>query len=330
MITNPKISIIIPTLNQGQFIEETILSILHQTYKNFEIIVVDGGSTDNTLAIIKKYETQLFKWLSEKDKGQSNAINKGLQFITGDIVTWLNSDDYYELNTLELIKNEFVSDPDLMIVHGKTNLFGNGIKRKIIGLTKNIPLHEYLPYMRFPQPSSFLKKELFATNMPVNEKLHYAMDFELIAKAILLGSKIKRMDALLSNYRLHENSKSNNEIKFLEEWAIVVRNIFLSLGKNFFGKKLEELKLVNTSTTANFEIKINFSNSEVETIFLQHLNLHFHYNYRAFNYMACEKISAFLKETYPDFYKLNNYNKYNFRRKFIPKFVFTIFRKLKR
>jgi glycosyltransferase involved in cell wall biosynthesis len=95
-IRPPKISIIIPTFNQGNFIEETILSIIDQDFKNFEIIIIDGGSNDGTLDIVKKYESAISFWISEPDTGQSNAINKGLKKVTGEIVTWLNSDDYYE------------------------------------------------------------------------------------------------------------------------------------------------------------------------------------------------------------------------------------------
>ena len=328
MINNPKISIIIPTLNQGRFIEETILSILNQSYKNFEIIIIDGASTDNTLSVIKKYESKIYKWLSEKDKGQSNAINKGLQFITGDIVTWLNSDDRYEPDALQIIKDEFVNDPDAKIVHGKTHLFGEYTKSKIVGLEKGIPLHDYLAYMRFPQPSSFLRKELLNSNNPVNEDLHFAMDFELIARAILLGAKIKRIDGLLSHYRLHKDSKSNHDLKFLEEWAIVVHNILISLNENIFAKKMMELGLVKPIKINEFKITIRLNKEAIESIFLQHLNLHYHYNYRLFNYAACAQINTYLKKNYASFYLTNNYNKYEFRRKFIPKFVLKILRGL--
>ena len=89
----PKITIITPSYNQGQFIEETILSVINQGYPNLEYIIMDGGSTDNTVEVIKKYSDHINYWVSEKDKGQSNAINKGLHRATGDIINWLNSDD---------------------------------------------------------------------------------------------------------------------------------------------------------------------------------------------------------------------------------------------
>ena len=101
-----KISVITPSYNQAQFIERTILSVLNQNYPNLEYIIMDGGSTDNTVEILKKYSDKII-WKSEKDNGQSGAINKGLKMATGDIVTYLNSDDIYELGTFEKIAEFF-------------------------------------------------------------------------------------------------------------------------------------------------------------------------------------------------------------------------------
>ncbi|MFZ4612746.1 MAG: glycosyltransferase family 2 protein, partial [Bacteroidia bacterium] len=99
----PKISIITPSYNQGQYIEETILSVINQDYPNIEYIVMDGGSNDQTVEIIKKYESKITYWVSEKDKGQADAINKGFARATGDILCWLNSDDYFFDGTLKFV-----------------------------------------------------------------------------------------------------------------------------------------------------------------------------------------------------------------------------------
>lgn len=108
MPSSLKISIITPSYNQGQFIEETIQSVIQQSYANVEYIVIDGGSKDNTIDIIKKYESKITYWESKKDKGQSDAINKGLAIATGDIVAWLNSDDMYTENALKRVANIFL------------------------------------------------------------------------------------------------------------------------------------------------------------------------------------------------------------------------------
>ena len=114
----PKISIIIPSFNQNEFIEETILSIINQNYPNIEIIVIDGGSNDKTLDIISKYKENFDFLISEKDNGQSHAINKGFNKSTGEIVTWLCSDDTYLPNCLKTVGEYFNKNPDVDFLYG--------------------------------------------------------------------------------------------------------------------------------------------------------------------------------------------------------------------
>ena len=104
----PKISIITPSFNQGKFLEETILSVINQDYPDLEYIIIDGGSSDNSVEIIKKYEKYLTYWISEKDSGQSSAINKGLKKISGELVAWINSDDLYCPNVFSKIAEYFL------------------------------------------------------------------------------------------------------------------------------------------------------------------------------------------------------------------------------
>ena len=122
--TYPKISIITPSYNQGQFLEQTIVSVLGQNYPNLEYVIIDGGSTDNSVEIIKKYEQHLAYWVSEKDKGQADAINKGLKFCTGEIFNWLNSDDYLENGALYKIAAAF-ENPVIDMVAGVVRNFNN-------------------------------------------------------------------------------------------------------------------------------------------------------------------------------------------------------------
>src|SRR5262245_11082041 len=107
----PKISIVTPSFNQGEFLEETILSVLHQRYEPLEYIVVDGGSTDNSVAILKKYEKHLAYWLSEQDQGQTNALNKGLARTSGEIIGFINSDDGYLPGAFDAVIRYFEAHP---------------------------------------------------------------------------------------------------------------------------------------------------------------------------------------------------------------------------
>ncbi len=322
-----KISVIVPSFNQGQYIGETLASLVSQDYEKLEIIVIDGGSTDQTVSVIKHYEDKIAYWVSEKDKGQSEAINKGFARASGDIMTWLNSDDVYEPGTLHKVASAFEADPALVIWHGKSLLFGNNKPSQIIGLQTDIALHEYFPYMRFPQPSSFIRAEALTHVLPVNDSLHYAMDFELVVKLLLNGGKIRRSDEVLSRYRLHESSKSNQNLAFLKEWSSVVANVFHSVsGGKLYLDHMLFLGLIGKEKRVVYPHVLQLSEQELEEIFLQHLNLCYHSYYRECDGQMCRKISGFIKVHFFSFYTLNNYLKYNNRLKFIPKFVFRFIR----
>ena len=120
----PRITVVTPSFNQGQYIEETIRSVLLQGYPNLEYIIMDGGSTDESVKIIKKYEPWLSYWVSEKDCGQSHAINKGWQRSTGDLVAWLNSDDYLAPGTLRQVARIYCQHQDLPfgLIYGRANV----------------------------------------------------------------------------------------------------------------------------------------------------------------------------------------------------------------
>src|SRR5258708_366492 len=128
-----RISIITPSFNQGDYIEETIQSVLSQKYGDLQYIIVDGGSIDNSVSIIKKYEKYLSYWISAKDDGQTNAINKGLNIADGEIISWLCSDDLYVENALTGVADYFNDHPDISFLHGKTILFGGGKGEQIKG-----------------------------------------------------------------------------------------------------------------------------------------------------------------------------------------------------
>jgi glycosyltransferase involved in cell wall biosynthesis len=184
----PRISIVIPSYNQGQFLEETILSITDQQYPDLELFVVDGGSADNSIDIIKKYEHHLAWWVSEKDKGQSEAINKGLKKATGEIVSWVNSDDLLMPGSLQVISSTFTSATGQVgLIHGGAIVFDED-KIKETRLTYQSPNKEaYLAGMVFPQPAAFFRKSIVDKVGYLNDQLHYGMDYDFFMRLALVS-----------------------------------------------------------------------------------------------------------------------------------------------
>lgn len=227
----PKISIVTPSLNQAPFIEETIQSVLNQGYPNLEYLIVDGGSTDGTLRILKKYEGQL-SWISEKDNGQSDAINKGLRQVTGDIVAFLNSDDLYEPGGLLAVGEYFLNHPEANWLTGLCiNIDQTGKEiRKLNRLYKNFWLRwksfavlQVLNYVS--QSATFWKRSAMNKIGYLNEHLHYTMDYDYWLR---LGQRypLHVLYRDLASFRIHNNSKSgttthhqfDEELKVLQKY----------------------------------------------------------------------------------------------------------------
>ncbi len=236
----PRISIITPSFNQGTYIEETICSVLDQHYPNLEYIIIDGGSTDKTLGIIKKYQKYVNYWVSEKDKGQSDAINKGYRRATGDIINWLNSDDYYQPDALKRV-GEVFKNPETNVYCGISRIFGNN-KEYFSNGTDIYPgnLEKTIGWARIDQPETFFRKSVWDTLGGIDERFHYLMDKEFWIRYLLYyGLKgIVKDKSLLVNFRLHNNSKTVSQASgFLREGI----NLFYTLAANFGLDKEKEL-----------------------------------------------------------------------------------------
>lgn len=207
----PKISIVTPSYNQGQFLEDTILSVLGQFYPNLEYIIYDGGSSDNSVEIIKKYENQLSYWESKRDKGQSDAINKGFSRSTGDILLWLNSDDILMPNILHYIAKQYLEKGD-GIYFGNCIHFEESATAGVVTYGSNVIDREKTINLDLAaiviQPSSFWTKNVWEANGILDENFHFGFDWEWFLRAKKKGIDFYVLNKPISIYRIHEAHKS--------------------------------------------------------------------------------------------------------------------------
>ncbi len=264
-----KISIITPSFNQGQFIEQTILSVINQNYPDLEYIIIDGGSTDNTLDIIKKYEKYITYWISEPDSGQSDAINKGLKIASGEIVNWLNSDDYYEPNILTKVAKEFENNK-INVVSGRGRLFQ---LKQTVGYTKGVDVYpnnlaKTIGWLRMDQPETFYRSSAIKKMGPLNTSLNYLMDRDWWMKYLLIfgDAGVVSIDDVLVNFRLHDDSKTVSQ---KEGFDIDHHSLFYALAKeNGLNDKLDAInKNVKINTDIRINIYSNVSKQDFQKIF---------------------------------------------------------------
>ncbi len=229
----PKVSVITPSYNQGQFIEETILSVKNQDYPDIEHIIIDGGSTDNTIEILKKYEDRLnTRWVSEPDEGQADAVNKGFEMAEGDIVGWLNSDDlYYSRDAVSTIVAQFQKNPDVDIIYGNSVKIDS--ENKFMRL-KVIPEFDYARLLRhcfINQPSVFYRASVVRMDK-LNVSLNYSMDYEYWLR---LGRKYKwlKVNNIISADRNHGERKI---IKNMDKSSLETKLLRDEFGKHSIGK----------------------------------------------------------------------------------------------
>jgi glycosyltransferase involved in cell wall biosynthesis len=204
----PLISIVIPSFNQGGFIEETIRSILLQGYPNIELIIIDGGSHDNSKEIIQEYQKWISYWVSEPDKGQSHAINKGFKQCKGEVISWQNSDDIFFPGSFHNAIKEFDKDKKIDIVIGNINLID--VCSKILREKKfTRPNYFSALYegMVFSNQAAFWRSSLHRKVGLVDESLHYAMDYDFFLRLLKYGNS-KHISKVLGAYRYYPENKS--------------------------------------------------------------------------------------------------------------------------
>ncbi|KAF1075762.1 glycosyltransferase family 2 protein [Methanogenium sp. MK-MG] len=223
----PKVSIVTPSYNQGQFLEETIRSILLQGYPDLEYFIMDGGSTDESRRIIEKYDAWIDFWVSESDNGQTDALNKGFKRTTGEIAAWLNSDDVYTKGSMIKAINQFIDHPDISMIYGECQYideFGKPIFRPTYR-PKKCDYGKLLEGCFIAQPSVFFKKITLEHVGYLNTGLQYCFDYDLWL-SIARSFKIQYINSIQSKFRIHSQSKTGSQtMKFMFEDFKVIDDI---------------------------------------------------------------------------------------------------------
>ena len=284
----PKISIVTPSYNQGQFIEETILSVINQNYPNLEYIIIDGGSTDDTVKIIEKYEKYITYWISETDQGQSHAINKGLQKATGDILAWINSDDYYLPGTFKVvtqflgkIEKAIVFGNAIHIQEGSVKIYGSNVSKSFYEI--DLKIHDTII-----QPSSFWNRSALEEIGLLDENMHYVFDWEWFIRAKLSDDiKFIPIDNYLSVYRVTGFNKTitggearKREIasvykKYADE-SVYIANEYVSKNKNLIDVFIYQTKNLRPYSLRMLLFRILFP--KIADFDLKHVQAFLNYN----------------------------------------------------
>ncbi|BAV10201.1 Glycosyltransferase involved in cell wall bisynthesis [Filimonas lacunae] len=214
MLTEPLVSIITVVYNSEKTLEQTLQSVCEQTYKNIEYIVIDGGSSDGTVDIIKKYSSDIAYWISEKDGGIYYAFNKALAMAKGELIGIINSDDWYEKNAVECVVKEYLLCKGGDVFHGLLRFIGEGDKPdSVVG-----HYHTFLSNGMIEHPTCFVKKSLYDSIGHFDTMYRSAADYEFMQRARKAGARFVFVTQLLANFR--RGGISDSEVGFLEELAI--------------------------------------------------------------------------------------------------------------
>ena len=225
--TLPKISVVTPSLNQAQYLEATIKSILDQEYPNLEYIIIDGGSDDGSVEIIEEYSDSLAYWISEPDEGQTDALIKGFDRATGEVMGWLNSDDLYYPHTLREVGETFVRNPQWQVVYGDSLLIDDKDQpvkpKREIGFNRFIWMydHNYIP-----QPSTFWRRGIYEQVQGLNAKWNLAMDADLWIR-FAEHTTLHHVPRMWSRFRIYPEQKNQSLRDRSDEEDALIRSRYL-------------------------------------------------------------------------------------------------------
>jgi glycosyltransferase involved in cell wall biosynthesis len=229
-MSQPRLTVITPSLNQGRFIERAIRSVLDQGHPELEYIVVDGGSTDETLDVLRRYEGTV-TWTSEPDRGQTDALNKGLARATGDVVAYLNSDDYFLPGACAAALPYFEDAGTSWVAGTCRFLHDDGTVEAI--WTPSLPIGSRLDWIlalwSVPQPSSFWRRSVFDRVGVFRQDLHYAFDTEFMLRLALAGILPQVAEGELAVRYLHDAAKSHDRAPFEQEARQIQRELIRTL-----------------------------------------------------------------------------------------------------
>ncbi len=205
----PLVSIITPSYNQGRYLEQTMLSVLQQDYPRIEYIVIDGGSTDNSLDVIKKYSGRLAYWVSVKDKGQTDALNKGFLRATGEILAWLNSDDVHNPGAVSAAVDYLQSHPDVGMVYGDLDFIDeNDIHVGKFKAAQTDLAKLKRGFVHIPQPAAFFRAEFWREVGPLDPTFYFAMDYDLWVRLARVTTLKYLPGEPWAKFRLHSGGKT--------------------------------------------------------------------------------------------------------------------------
>lgn len=225
-----KISVIVPSFNQGRFIEETIRSIVTQGWPDLELIIIDGGSTDETPDVIRRYESRIAYWVSEPDRGQADAINKGLRKATGDIVTWFGADDVYADGIFAALERAWNKNPRAIYAAPVANFYSRG--RQTLLRPHGLTLENVIQYWQrrslWHDPGLFWSRPVIDAAGDLDTTLHYAFDYDYVIRA-LRHSSVEYLDHVAAGFRLHRHSKSISQTEQMMAETSMVSQRYWSL-----------------------------------------------------------------------------------------------------
>ena len=253
---SPLISIITVVYNGESFLKETIDSVINQTYKNIEYIVIDGGSSDNTIDIIRNYEHKIDYWISEKDFGIYDGMNKGLKLCRGKLIGLINADDWYELNAVEIIVSYFLRSDQKTVLHGNLNVVDKINKSYTVDKEFNLKLLK--KGMVLHHPTVFVPKELYLEYGLFSTAYRVASDWDLMLRFYLNGVNFLWINFVLANFRLGGISFQINKISIVEKHNVRIKNDIVSIFDGYYLYDLLKLRVLGNYASRISRLKQQF------------------------------------------------------------------------